>query len=333
MKISTQIVKGFIFEKEHLSILDQTLLPHEERWIPIESAADCISAIEKLQIRGAPAIAMTAAYAAGIELQNPTSNFLKVLDQLEASRPTAVNLRNAMNRMRLEIPPLVASGLSFSKACFQVATKIEEQDRLMCDKLGDFGASLIPDNARVMTYCNTGAIATAGIGTAIGALYTADRTKKIQVYACETRPLLQGARITAWELAKAGIDVTLITDNMAASVMSSGIDLVIVGADRITQNGDTANKIGTLMLAILAKHFSIPFYVVAPTTTFDTTMENGLSIPIEERSADEVRSLRGMFASPKDAKVRNPAFDVTPASLISAIVSENGIYRAPYRFV
>ena len=296
-----------------LELLDQRLLPDQVAYVTCRTAAEVAGAIRDMVVRGAPAIGCAAAF--GIALDPAASSY----DILAKSRPTAVNLFWALERMRkaqdkrAEAEAIFAEDLAVNRA------------------LGAHGAKLIPQGARVLTYCNTGALATAGHGTALGVIRSAS-DKGISVFACETRPYLQGARLTAWECLQEGIACTLIADNMAAYLMQrKEIDLVIVGADRIAANGDTANKIGTYMLAVLARHHGLPFYVAAPRSTFDANIADGSGIPIEERPADEMTGYRGQRWAPEGIAVRNPAFDVTPAELITAIICEKGIVEAPSR--
>lgn len=343
--LNSEPLKGVQFKEGRLYFVDQTRLPLELR---VEEARDlerAISAIARLEVRGAPAIATFAAYALAIEARRFVplalssaellSHTLTSADRLNSTRPTAVNLSKAMQRIRealLAVPD--ASKQELADLVFLTAESIEREDREICARLGSLGAELIGSGARIMTICNTGALTTAGIGTAIGAFYTAHaQGKDITVFASETRPLLQGARLTAWELDRSGIRTYLITDNMAAHILrEERVDLIMAGADRIARNGDTANKIGTFGLAVLARHFNIPFYIVAPTTTVDPSTAAGTDIHIEERNADEVRLFQGARSAMEHIAVRNPAFDVTPASLISAIVTEHGIHRPPYDF-
>jgi len=271
-------------------------------------------------VRGAPAIGCAAAFGFALDKKNNLDE-TKAFQTLAASRPTAVNLFWALERMKGAKNPEAE------------ALAIFEEDLAANRAIGRYGAELIPGGARVLTYCNTGALATSGHGTALGIVRTAfEQKKRISVIACETRPYLQGARLTAWECVQEGIPCTLITDNMAGHLMSRGeTDLVIVGADRIAANGDTANKIGTYPLAVLAQRHRLPFYVAAPLSTFDSKLADGSAIPIEERAAEEVTGFRGVRWAPEGVAVRNPAFDVTPADLITAIVCEKGVVREPTR--
>ena len=299
---------------DRLELLDQRLLPDQTVYISCKSAAEVAAAIRDMVVRGAPAIGCAAAF--GVVLGGEDS-----FEVLAKSRPTAVNLFWALERMKRAKNPETE------------AIAIFEEDLAANRAMGEHGAKLIPERARVMTYCNTGALATSGHGTALGVIRTAfDAKKNISVIACETRPYLQGARLTAWECAQEGIPCTLVTDNTAGHLMSKGeVDVVIVGADRIAANGDAANKIGTYMLAVLARRHRLPFYVAAPTSTFDAKIADGSAIEIEERAGDEVTGYRGLRWAPEGVKVRNPAFDVTPAELITGIVCEKGVVLEPDR--
>jgi methylthioribose-1-phosphate isomerase len=325
-----------------LRIIDQTQLPTKLVYLDCHDVDALWHAIKTLKVRGAPALGIAAAFGVILGVQTfkggDTAVFIrfvgKVCDHLATSRPTAVNLFHALTQMRglaEKNPHLSVDALK--AVLFSEALTIYEEDLAVCRAMGDHGAKLVKNGMTLMTVCNAGGLATGDFGTALGVMYAAQAAgKKFKVYALETRPLLQGARLTAWELQKNKIDVTLICDNMAASVMKNkGVDMIFTGADRITANGDTANKIGTYMLAILARYHKVPFYVVAPRTTFDLKMKTGACIPIEERSADEVRNFAGRLTAPKDVAVFNPAFDVTPHELISGIVTEYGIIRRPER--
>lgn len=297
---------------DRLELLDQRLLPDQAVYVTCKTAAEVAAAIRDMVVRGAPAIGCAAAF--GVVLGGKDA-----FDLLSKSRPTAVNLFWALERMKR------------AKNLEAEAIAIFEEDLAANRAMGEHGAKLIPDRARVMTYCNTGALATSGHGTALGVIRSA-KTKGISVIACETRPYLQGARLTAWECVQEGIPCTLITDNMAGHLMSKGeVDVVIVGADRIAANGDTANKIGTYMLAVLARRHGLPFYVAAPTSSFDPNIAEGSAIEIEERAGSEVTGYRGQRWAPEGVKVRNPAFDVTPAELITAIICEKGVVPKPDR--
>jgi len=301
-----------------IQLLDQRLLPEKTEYVACRSAEEVAQAIRDMVVRGAPAIGCAAAFGIALEKKSgrPMEAAFRVL---AASRPTAVNLFWALERMKK------AQGLEAE------AIAIYEEDLAANHAIGRLGAELIRERSRVMTHCNTGALATAGYGTALGVI-RASKGKNISVIANETRPYLQGARLTAWELVQEGIPCTLITDSMAGHMMARGeVDVVIVGADRIAANGDVANKIGTYPLAVLAKRHGIPFYVAAPLSTFDPKIPDGSRIPIEERPAAEVTGYRGTRWAPEGVSVRNPAFDVTPAELVTAIICEKGIASAPYR--
>jgi methylthioribose-1-phosphate isomerase len=325
-----------------LEILDQRALPHEERTLACTGVPEVFEAIRTLAVRGAPAIGVAGAYGAflGLGGKAPASAeaaqaaLEAAADALVRARPTAVNLAWALERMRARAARCVAerlSGPEAREALLAEARAIEAEDAAHCRAIGAHGAPLVREGARVLTHCNAGALATAGIGTALGVLYTAhERGRRFQVFADETRPLLQGARLTAWELARAGIDVTLIPDVTAGALMARGsVDLVIVGADRIARNGDTANKIGTYGVARLAAAHGVPFYVAAPSSTFDLAIASGAEIPIEERAPEEVRGFSGAASAPAGVKVWNPAFDVTPAELIRGIITERGVIEPP----
>jgi methylthioribose-1-phosphate isomerase len=322
-------------------MIDQRLLPTEEIWIDYTDCAGVAEAIRDMVVRGAPAIGVAAAFGAAfgardIEADNFTDfmpQFEKCCDLLAATRPTAVNLFWALDRMQdaarkaesLQIDQL-------KKFLLAEACTIAEEDEQINRRMGQHGVDLIQDNARILTHCNAGALATGGYGTALGVVRAAEEAgKNVSVFADETRPFLQGARLTAWELQQDDIDVTLICDNMAGYLMSKGeIDCVIVGADRIAANGDVANKIGTFTVAVLAKEHGIPFYVAAPTSTVDLAISDGSGIPIEERCTTEVTHHAGKQVAPNGIKVRNPAFDVTPARLVTAIITENGVAQDNY---
>ncbi len=323
-------------ETGRLRLLDQRQLPHEERWVTLTSSQDVADAIRDMIVRGAPAIGLAAAYGVVLAAQEQTKPLTAdgldhALTQLLASRPTAVNLQWAIDRLRTNV--LQPSNPTVH-ALWQEADNIRTEDEAANAAMGAFGAALLPNNARILTHCNTGALATSGIGTALGVIRTAHAQQKLQhVYATETRPYLQGARLTMWELIKENIPATLITDSMASWLMQEGkVDAIFVGADRIAANGDTANKIGTYGLAISAAYHNIPFYVVAPTSTIDPRAPNKNAIPIEMRSAEEVVTLGGVRTAPQGIDALHPAFDVTPAELISAIVTDKQAFQAPYSF-
>ena len=306
-----------------LFLLDQRLLPREEQWIPYSTASEVAEAIKTMVVRGAPAIGVTA--AVGMALAAKRGDDLDIAaDELKRARPTAVNLAWAVDRM-------LACARSGGEMQAE-AEAINREDVASCMAIGRHGAQLLSQSATVLTHCNAGALATAGYGTALGVIRAAiSDGKRIAVFADETRPYLQGARLTAWELQQDNIDVTLITDSMAGHFFSEGaFDAVIVGADRIAANGDTANKIGTYTVAVLANAHNVPFYVAAPVSTIDPNCPTGKEIPIEERSASEVVDIYGSRVAPEGISVRHPAFDVTPARLITAIITERGVLRAPF---
>lgn len=333
--------RAFLWKKGQLSLLDQRLLPHKTVWVACRTWQDVADGIRDMVVRGAPAIGCVAAY--GVVLASRAKKFNDLASQRAAlalasegllkARPTAVNLRWALQRLQTFWEKDAPSPEALSTVLEVEAISIEEQDRLANQKMGELGSKLLPANATLLTICNTGSLATAGLGTAFGVIWTAHKKGRVrEVYASETRPYLQGARLTAWELKEEGIPFQLITDNMAAHLMKTEkIHAVLAGADRIAANGDTANKIGTYSLAVLASYHGIPFYIVAPTTTIDLSTHEGRLIPIEERSSEEVTSLQGQKVAPVGTKARHPAFDVTPAELISGIITERGVAYAPYR--
>lgn len=328
--------------KGKVRLIDQTRLPLEEVYITCDTYKDVARAIKVMQVRGAPAIGVTAAMGialgvGGITVKNYNKfyeEFSKICDHLSNTRPTAVNLFWAIERMKSIARKNKNKPVEFiKKAIEKEALKIWKEDILINKTMGMCGQKLIKDGDNVLTHCNAGALATAGeYGTALGVVKVAhEKGKRIKVYVDETRPFLQGARLTAWELLKEGIPVMLITDNMAGYFMSKGkIDKIIVGADRIAANGDTANKIGTYSLSILAKEHSIPFYIAAPLSTIDIKILEGSKIPIEERNPQEVTHLNGKRIAPDGVEVSNPAFDVTPHKYISAIITEKGIITPPF---
>jgi methylthioribose-1-phosphate isomerase len=323
-----------------LELLDQRALPEQQVTIRYETAADVADAIRAMVVRGAPAIGCAAAYGIALEAQRfaraSRADFDRRLAEafavLERSRPTAVNLFWALDRMRAGLRAhTAASSEEAAAALLACAHDLRAEDIRLNRAMGAHGAELLAGSASVLTHCNAGALATAGHGTALGVLRSAvEAGKRIEVYADETRPFLQGARLTAWELQQDGIPVTLIADSAAAFLMSRGkIDAVIVGADRVAANGDVANKIGTYGLAVLARRHGIPFYVACPLSTIDMTIESGADIPIEERSAEEVLGYRGTRWAPEGVAVVNPVFDVTPAELVTALITEKGVTREP----
>jgi methylthioribose-1-phosphate isomerase len=333
-----------------LRLLDQTALPAAEVYIDVKTVDVLEDCILRLAVRGAPAIGCAAAFGVVLiarEIERIASpvewraEFERRCDRLAATRPTAVNLRWAVNRCRALVRKIAADRIDTSAiadALENEAVRILNEDRDMCERIGRNGAALLvaaagaKKTATVMTHCNAGALATGGSGTALAVFYAAQQAGiTLNVYADETRPLLQGARLTAWELARSGVNVTVICDNMAASVMRDfKPDAVVVGADRIAANGDAANKIGTYGLAVLARYHEVPFYIAAPSTTFDLTLRDGTQIPIEERARKEIAAPHGVLCVPDNAKVFNPAFDVTPAELITAHITEKGVFHAPY---
>ena len=325
-------------DERGVHVLDQRFLPVAEVYRDLHSVNEVCDAIATLAVRGAPAIGIAGAMGLTLALAKPEDNddpvarLERAALQIRGTRPTAVNLAWALERM-LSVARSAAPR-ELERALHSEATRILDEDRAMCRRLGELGAQLIDDGARVLTHCNTGALATGGIGTALAAVYVAAaQGKRVSVYADETRPLLQGSRLTAWELERARIPVTVLVDGAAAALMRAGrVDACFVGADRIATNGDVANKVGTYGLAIAARQHGIPFYVVAPSSTFDPDTSRGDDIVIEQRSADEVRRGFGAATAPEDVDVFNPAFDVTPADLITAIVSDRDIHRPPYAF-
>jgi methylthioribose-1-phosphate isomerase len=317
-------------------MIDQTRLPRETAFVTCRTYLEVADAIQTMIIRGAPAIGVAAAMGVAIgalHSENLAADMPVICQTLAQTRPTAVNLFWAIDRMRnlytaIRHQPLTA----IRERLIAEARKIREEDIAINQAIGRFGADLVPDGKTVLTHCNAGALATAGFGTALGVIRAAvQQGKKIDVFAGETRPFLQGARLTAWELQRDGIETTLITDNMAGHFLKSGrIGCVVVGADRIAANGDVANKIGTYGVAVLAKENNVPFYVAAPISTLDLTLTSGDLIPIEERAAKEVTHVQGVHVAPDGIKVANPAFDVTPNRYVTAIITERGVARAPF---
>lgn len=332
------------FENKTLKLLDQRLLPEKEIWVSCKNSSQVFHAIRDMIVRGAPAIGITAGYGlylGVLPFKGTAPAFIQKLrkeaEYLKESRPTAVNLANIIDRLfdrtSEEFKRNKKAGTeSLKKLLLKEAIAAHKEDDLLCRTMGRHGARLLKKGARILTHCNAGGLATTGYGTALGVLYAAKSMgNKISAYADETRPLLQGARLTAWELSKSKIPCTLICDNMAAATMRSGkIDCVIVGADRIAANGDTANKIGTYNVALLAKFHGIPFYVAAPKTTFDFKIKTGGQIPIENRKDEEVTQGFGKRTAPKGIKVLNPAFDVTPQELVTAFITEAGVLKPPF---
>src|SRR5213079_3251225 len=330
-------------EDDAVVMIDQRKLPAHEVYVRCKTAAEVARAIKTMVIRGAPAIGVAAAMgiALGMRKSKATgttkfaAEFQTICDLMAGTRPTAVNLFWAIDRMKRTFAAAAQAGESVDQLKDRLdreAQLIHDEDVASCRAMGAFGAAVVPADARILTHCNAGALATAGYGTALGVIRGAvEAGRKIAVLADETRPFLQGARLTAWELVKDGIETTVITDNMAASMMRLGhVDLVVVGADRIAANGDVANKIGTYGVAVLAKEHEIPFYVAAPLSTIDLNTPDGSKIPIEERSDREVTHVGASRLTPEGARIRNPAFDVTPSKYVTAIITERGIARAPY---
>lgn len=326
-----------------IRIIDQTKLPSKLEYLDIKDLNAHWQAIKELKVRGAPALGAAAALGVYLGIKDSQAKSFfgfkkeldKVIEYLASSRPTAVNLFWGLEKIRAVVIKNKENPLArIKELCLKEAQEIIEADRIACRKIGGFGARLFKKNDTILTVCNAGILATIDYGTALGVIYRAEEEgKNLKVYACETRPLLQGARLTSWELNRKGVDVTLICDNMAAALMAQGkIKRVIAGADRIASNGDTANKIGTYSLAVLSRYHKIPFYIAAPISTFDFSIKSGKEIPIEQRGGEEIKEL--FFQKPvalKEIKVYNPAFDVTPNELITAIITEKGIIKAPYR--
>lgn len=320
-------------------LLDQTLLPQQQVYLDISDYRQLIEAIKSLRVRGAPALGVAAAYGIALGARTVTAkdaaHYLKkvqaIADEIVAARPTAVNMAWAARRV-MQAASREKTAATIQNAIEREARAIQEEDLKANETMGGHGAKLIGKGSTVLTHCNTGSLATAGYGTALGVIRSARAQGKIAgVYATETRPLLQGARLTAWELQQDGCDVTLITDSMAGHFLSSGrIACVLVGADRITMEGDVANKIGTYSLAVLAKENRVPFYVAAPTSTIDPKLKRGKDIPIEERKSEEVTGFGGVRTAPAGVRAANPAFDVTPNRYISAIITEKGVAKRPY---
>ncbi len=336
-------VETLAYRDGAIEIIDQTLLPGELRIVRLEHLDDLCEAIRSLRVRGAPAIGVAAAYGFRLVADTwwreggGTAEELRLRLRttgrtLAATRPTARNLFMAIERLQAAVDAPCPSARELVDRVAETAVAVHTEDRALCQAIARHGAELLPQEARVITHCNAGALATGGIGTALGIIYEAVRQgKSVHVFADETRPLLQGARLTAWELGQGGVPVTLLCDNAAASLLATGgIHCAIVGADRIARNGDTANKVGTLSLALAARRFGVPFYVAAPSTTFDLALLSGAEIPIEQRGASEVASGFGRVTAPAGVAVYNPAFDVTPGDLIAAIVHEHGVVRPPY---
>jgi methylthioribose-1-phosphate isomerase len=331
------------WQEDDIVMVDQRKLPAVEIYVTCKTVNDVAKAIRNMIIRGAPAIGVCAAMGLALGAKRSkatgtkqfTTEFQRNCELLAATRPTAVNLFWAIERMKQAFAEGALAGESVEQLQTRLrvaADRIHDEDIANCRAIGAHGAALVPAEACILTHCNAGALATAGYGTALGVIRGAvEAGRKVRVLADETRPFLQGARLTAWELVKDGIDTTVITDNMAGAIMRAGdIDLVVVGADRIAANGDTANKIGTYTVAVLAKEHGIPFYVAAPWSTIDLSTKDGSAIPIEERNPREVTHVGSNQLAPEGAHIRNPSFDVTPAKYITAIITERGVYRAPF---
>jgi methylthioribose-1-phosphate isomerase len=330
-------------EDDVVVMIDQRKLPAREVYVRCRTAAEVARAIKTMVIRGAPAIGVAAAMGIALGMrkspatgtQKFAAEFYKTCELMAATRPTAVNLFWAIDRMKRSFAEAAKAGESVEQIKERLdaeAQAIHDEDIASCRAMGAFGAVVVPADARILTHCNAGALATAGYGTALGVIRGAvEAGKRVAVFADETRPFLQGARLTAWELVREGIETTIITDNMSGALMRQGkVDLVVVGADRIAANGDTANKIGTYSVAVLAREHQIPFYVAAPLSTIDLSTPDGAGIPIEERNAREVTHVGGSQVAAAGALIWNPAFDITPNQFIAGIITERGIFRPPY---
>jgi methylthioribose-1-phosphate isomerase len=331
------------WKEDAIVMVDQRKLPSQEVYLRCQTAQDVAKAIKTMVIRGAPAIGVAAAMGLALGARKSKASgthqlaleFYRTCDLLAATRPTAVNLFWAIERMKRKFAELAQAGRSVDEIKARLAAEaqqIHDEDVASCRAMGAHGAAMVPQDARILTHCNAGALATAGYGSALGVIRAAvEQGKRVAVFADETRPFLQGARLTAWELVRDSIPTTVITDSMAGPLMREGqIDLVVVGADRIAANGDVANKIGTYTVAVLARAHDIPFYVAAPLSTIDLSTPDGAHIPIEQRNSREITHFRAARMTPEGAGVRNPAFDITPHDLVSAIITERGIFRPPY---
>ncbi|WP_069132712.1 S-methyl-5-thioribose-1-phosphate isomerase [Rhodohalobacter halophilus] len=334
--------QSIVWNGDHVTIIDQTYLPEREVYLNLSSAGQVWDAIKKLKVRGAPAIGIAGAYGLYLGLKTVTETSFesfyseadRIAEYLNSARPTAVNLSWALKRLMATIYAVKDQPITdIKQTILETAVTIHNEDRRLCKSIGEVGLEVIPDNARILTHCNTGGLATGEYGTAFSVILHAHHAKKLkQVWVDETRPLLQGSRLTAWELQKADIPFKLNVDSAAAYLMQQGeMDLVILGADRITKNGDTANKIGTYSLAVLADAHNIPFYVAAPYSTIDMDLETGKEIEIEQRDAEEVTHFGSKRTAPKKTDVFNPAFDVTPNELITAIITEKGVIKPNFK--
>lgn len=338
--MNTNELRTVWWENANVCLIDQLRLPHEQVTVRCQTVDEVARAIKTMQVRGAPAIGCTAAYGMALAARNSVATTVEALIEelyqakatLDAQRPTAVNLMWATKRMLQKAITSSNEPELLRQRLLDEAHAILHEDLDMCHAIGEYGAPLIPERGNVLTHCNAGGLATAGYGTALAPIRTAhSQGRTIHVHVDETRPFLQGARLTAWELREAGIPQTLITDNMAGFMMSRGsVDCIIVGADRIVANGDVANKIGTYSLAVLAQYHKIPFYVAAPFSTVDLSLASGDLIPIEERSPDEVTHIGGRLVAPEHVVAAHPAFDVTPNELVTAIITEQGVIRPPF---
>jgi methylthioribose-1-phosphate isomerase len=336
------IIESIEWRGDHVRILDQTYLPKREVYSDIRDVGRIWEAIKKLRIRGAPAIGIAAAYGFYLGIKNLPGNTYesfwieveRVSDYLESARPTAVNLKWALDRLKSTIQAHKDRPIEEIKdIVLKTAQTIHAEDKRVCKKIGENGVALVKNKAKILTHCNTGSLATGQFGTALSVIFHAhEMGKNIQVWVDETRPLMQGARLTAWELMNADIPMKLITDSTAGSLMQRGeVDMVIVGSDRVAANGDTANKIGTYPLAVVANENNVPFYVAVPLSTIDLSLEDGAGIPIEEREGDEIVSLNGSQIAPKRVETYNPAFDVTPHRYITGFITEKGIIEPDFR--
>jgi methylthioribose-1-phosphate isomerase len=329
---------------DRVRILDQTALPLQERYVECSTAEEVAGSIRRLEVRGAPLLGIAASFgmalaalgSAGATAQEVCGDLRDAEGLLVGSRPTAVNIRWAVERVMASALSAVGAGAAGVRtAVLAEARRIAEEDEASCRAIGEFGAELVPQGANILTHCNTGALATGGIGTALGVIQVAhERGKRVHAWVDETRPLWQGARLTVWEVRKLGIPMTLVADTAPGSLMARGaIDMVVVGADRIAANGDVANKIGTYQLAVLARHHHLPFYVAAPISTVDLATSTGEDIVIERRDPDEVSQPFGLRIAPEGTWAVNPAFDVTPAKLVTGIITDRGVVRPPFRAI